>query len=196
MDTLTRKKRERLAIFDLDGTLFDTREVNYRAYARAIEACGHRADFGRDAFFSESGGRGYREFLPRLVPGIGGGAMEEVHEEKKRLYASCLKYAARNEWLFDLLKSMRGEYATAVVTTASRRNASEILEAFDSASCFDAVIAQEDVSRLKPDPEGFLLAMGRFGVPPGRTVVFEDSDAGIAAARASGAGCVRVYGFG
>ena len=49
------------------------------------------------------------------------------------------------------------------------------------------MICREDVSRGKPDPEGFLAACSRLGVPPAEALVFEDSRPGIAAARAAGA---------
>lgn len=188
-------KKTKLAIFDLDGTLFDTREVNYHAYASAIERCGYHAGVDHDAFCESCNGKHYQEFLPWIIPSISASGMENIHEEKKRLYASCLKYAIKNEWLFDLIKSIRGEYATAIVTTASRRNARELLDEFGAMPLFDAMIAQEDVANCKPDPEGFLLAMGQFGISAARTVIFEDSDSGIAAAEATGAGVVRVYGY-
>lgn len=54
-------------------------------------------------------------------------------------------------------------------------------------------ITAESVAASKPDPEGFLLAAARLGVPASDCVVLEDSDAGIAAARAAG---MRVVGVG
>jgi len=59
----------------------------------------------------------------------------------------------------------------------------------ESAGCrlaVDVVISRDDVSRGKPDPEGFLAAGTRLGVPPAEALVFEDSRPGIAAARAAG----------
>jgi HAD superfamily hydrolase (TIGR01509 family) len=50
----------------------------------------------------------------------------------------------------------------------------------------DTVISRDDVRRGKPDPEGFLAASARLGVPPAEALVFEDSRPGIAAARAAG----------
>jgi HAD superfamily hydrolase (TIGR01509 family) len=50
----------------------------------------------------------------------------------------------------------------------------------------DIMICRDDVSRSKPDPEGFLAACSRLGVPPAESFVFEDSRPGIAAARAAG----------
>ena len=50
----------------------------------------------------------------------------------------------------------------------------------------DLVISRDDVRAGKPDPEGFLAACARLGVPAARALVFEDSRPGIAAARAGG----------
>ena len=54
------------------------------------------------------------------------------------------------------------------------------------------VVARDDVTLVKPDPELFLLAAGRLGVEPGRCVVFEDSPNGMRAALAAGMRCVAV----
>jgi sugar-phosphatase len=55
-------------------------------------------------------------------------------------------------------------------------------------------ITGEDVRRGKPDPEGFLLAAQRLGVPIDQCLVFEDSPAGVAAAKAAGAQVAIVGG--
>jgi len=52
------------------------------------------------------------------------------------------------------------------------------------------LVSAEDVSRGKPDPEGYLLAAERLGVPASKTVVLEDAPVGVQAARAAGAGAV------
>jgi mannitol-1-/sugar-/sorbitol-6-phosphatase len=57
------------------------------------------------------------------------------------------------------------------------------------------MITAEDVTRGKPDPQGFLKAAGRLGVPIDECLVFEDSPAGVAAARASGAHVAIVGGL-
>ncbi len=54
-------------------------------------------------------------------------------------------------------------------------------------------VTAEMVTTSKPDPEGFLLGAELLGVAPGECVAFEDSDSGIAAARAAG---MRVVGVG
>lgn len=57
----------------------------------------------------------------------------------------------------------------------------------------DVRVTADHVSASKPDPEGFLKGAAELGLPPERCVAFEDSGAGIAAARAAG---MRVVGVG
>jgi HAD superfamily hydrolase (TIGR01509 family) len=53
-------------------------------------------------------------------------------------------------------------------------------------------IGCNDVTRYKPDPEGFLLCAHRLGVSPERCLIFEDSIAGVQAAKAAGAFCITL----
>jgi len=56
----------------------------------------------------------------------------------------------------------------------------------------DVVVARDDVTRVKPDPELFLLAARRLEIAPARCIVFEDSPNGMRAALAAGMRCVAV----
>ncbi len=74
----------------------------------------------------------------------------------------------------------------AVASSAPRLNIATILEALELVDAFDAVTGEEDVDRGKPDPQIFLVAAERLGVPPARCVVVEDARAGIDGARRAG----------
>jgi len=74
----------------------------------------------------------------------------------------------------------------AVVTSALREAARTRLKGVGFADP-RVLIGADDVSRGKPDPEGFLAAARALGVDPSHCVVFEDSPAGLEAALASGA---------
>ena len=56
----------------------------------------------------------------------------------------------------------------------------------------ETLVCAGDYSKIKPDPEGFLLAAARLGVPPETCLVFEDTEMGIQAATAAGMASVRI----
>lgn len=74
----------------------------------------------------------------------------------------------------------------ALVTATARKVLTAMLSRMDTP--FDVVVAGDDVSVGKPDPEGYLTACRALGVAPERALVIEDSVAGAAAGNA--AGCV------
>ena len=175
--------KECLAIFDLDGTLFDTSEVNYLSYKEALKPFG--ADLSRNFFMERCFGKHYADFIPLLV--TDSAQIELVHDAKKQIYNNYLGNARVNSHLFNLIHCMRATYYTALVTTASNKNTLDLLNHFNCADCFDLIITQEKIIRKKPDPEGFIKAMNHFGVDAEHTIIFEDSDVGILAAKMSGA---------
>ena len=74
----------------------------------------------------------------------------------------------------------------AIASSAPRANVQVMVDAVGIAGYFEALVAAEDVTIGKPDPQVFLAAAARLGVSPGRCVVVEDAAAGIEAARAGG----------
>lgn len=181
------------AVFaDLDGTLVDTRALNWLAYREAMGKYGYELDYRYYCRFCN--GRHYLDFLPQITTSDQA-VLHAMHEEKKRAYARYLSHARLNVPLVNLLRSGRALWKTALVTTASRRNAMEMLAHFQLEGLFDLVLTREDVSRGKPDPEGYVLAMKRFNVSPQCCLVYEDSPVGVQAAEASGAGVIVVKGY-
>jgi beta-phosphoglucomutase-like phosphatase (HAD superfamily) len=82
-----------------------------------------------------------------------------------------------------------------IVTTGERVVLDEVLAAAELAQHVAFTVTAEDVSRTKPDPEGYLLALERLGgVPAAEVLVFEDTPVGVQAARAAGLRCVAVVG--
>ena len=79
----------------------------------------------------------------------------------------------------------------ALVSSASRWMIEKILDKLNLNKYFDFIISKEDVSKHKPDPEAFLLAIRKLDATHKQTLVFEDSEAGVKAAQA--AGCSFVF---
>jgi len=181
-----------VVLFDLDGTLFDTREVNYRAYAKAVEDFGYHLD--REFFINECNGKHYKTFIPMVVDDIS--LYDAIHDRKKCYYAMFLSVARVNNELFAEIERLRLEgVKIGLVTTASKKNTMEILNAFEKTKCFDLILTQEDVDHKKPDPEGYLKAMKCFGVEGSDTVIYEDSKDGIEAGIRAGATVKQIVGY-
>ena len=112
--------KEYLAIFDLDGTLFDTGEVNYYAYKEALEPFG--VDLDKNYFTTVCNGRHYSEFLPDVMDAAATEDMEAVHNAKKTAYKENLDKARENVHLFKLIESLADTGNTPGVPTGERNS--------------------------------------------------------------------------
>lgn len=184
--------KEKLVICDLDGTLFDTRRVNYHAYREALELAGLPVNFNYDFYVKRCWGPTYRGFLPLM--GVPAERFEEIHDLKKTLYEKNLHYAQENTHLFNIIEALHPTYHTCVVTSGSH-NSKDILKHFNRYNLFEAIFTIDDVKCGKPDPEGFFKAMNYFKVKPENTLIFEDSAVGVEAARHTGASLCIVDDF-
>jgi HAD superfamily hydrolase (TIGR01509 family) len=90
-----------------------------------------------------------------------------------------------------LLAALHAAGVPYALVTASSRVIMEAVLTVTGLS-FLVTVCGEDVRRGKPDPEPYLLAAARLGVPAAGCVVLEDSPTGIAAARAAGCPVIAV----
>ena len=187
--------KNKLAIFDLDGTLFDTKDVNYNAYQNAIKMVEIDVKIDYNDFCNLYNGKNYREFLPKIIPDITEEQMKNIHNFKKNIYTKYLDKAKKNNLLFAIIQEMKKSFFISIVTNASKKNVDDILEKFCVKDLFDLLITQEDIENPKPSAEGFLKVMDYFNISKENTIIFEDSEIGIQAAVKSGADYVKVYGY-
>ncbi|MEV0581958.1 HAD-IA family hydrolase [Nonomuraea sp. NPDC050310] len=173
------------ALFDLDGTLVDTEARNMAMWRRLLD------NHGIDADVRIFMGRRGRDVLPVLFPD------------------RDLADLAEEVWSYERLPDLPGiapvpggaalvrEAAAAgaplgLVTSAQRPWAVRHLDYLDIRGLFQVLVTAEDVEHGKPDPEGYLRAARLLEADPATCVVFEDTPAGIAAAKAAGMRCVGV----
>ena len=77
----------KLAIFDLDGTLYNTNDVNYYSYKKALNE--HNYDIEYDYFCDFCNGRNYKVFIPDLVDNKED-VIEDVHNKKRSIIQNSL----------------------------------------------------------------------------------------------------------
>lgn len=171
-------------LVDLDGTLFNTDDVNFRAYSFALEAFGW--SLTKSAFFKFCAGRKYHDFLPKVCPGISFADIKRVHEYKQKLYSSYLEHATINRTLVSLLYSIKSSCKLCLVTTASRKNTFELLSNFELNNLFDAYVTGDDVVAGKPDPEAYIKAISILNTSPANCIAIEDSKVGRQSALSAG----------
>ncbi|MGA6220263.1 HAD family hydrolase [Streptomyces umbrinus] len=165
-------------LFDNDGTLVSSLESVYRCWTRWAEEYGITAEeFAR----VELHGRPAAEIAADLLPA------DRVPEAVVRIEQLEVEDVEGGVHLLPgtraLLDSVPAD-RWAVVTSATRRLAEARLD--EAGIRPKTLIAADDITRGKPDPEPFLLAARRLGVDPARCVVFEDAPAGLQAGRSAG----------
>ncbi|MEU7886315.1 HAD-IA family hydrolase [Microbispora bryophytorum] len=176
------------ALFDLDGTLVNT-ELRSRALWRMfLDDRGITCD---ETLLRRVMGRRGVDVVPEVLPGMD----PEVAMEEIRSYYDHpdLPGIVPVPGAAELVSRVAAHGAPlALVTSAQRWWAVERLTEIGVVEVVRTIVSAEDVTVGKPDPSGYLLAAGLLDVDPATCVVFEDSLAGIAAARAAGMACVAV----
>ncbi|MFF4296008.1 HAD-IA family hydrolase [Streptomyces vinaceus] len=165
-------------LFDNDGTLVSSMESVDRCWTRWAREHG----ITEEAFSRvELHGRPAAEIVADLLPAPARArALARIEALEIEDVAGGVVLLPGTEELLPALPAGRW----AVVTSATRPLAEARLR--EAGIGFAELVAVDDVTRGKPDPEPFLLAAARLGVDPARCVVFEDAPAGLAAGRAAG----------
>jgi beta-phosphoglucomutase family hydrolase len=180
-------------IWDVDGTLVDTAELHFRAWEELCRGLGR--DFTRADFAATFGRRNPEIFRHLFGERFGDRDMDELGFRKEELYRAAAR-GGGVELLPGARALLEGLHAAgfrqAIGSSAPLANIELILAMTRSAAFFQAISSAEDTQRGKPDPQVFLVAAEKLGVPPRRCVVFEDAVAGVEAAKAGGMMCVAV----
>lgn len=180
-------------LFDMDGTLIDSEALWVDAIELALRQRGAtltHADAIR-LVYGHAWPDIYRQIevrYPRLYPSRE--AMEAVTVPLFREYRS--QRDIRILPSIELLKRLSQRLPVVIVSGSTRSRVRETVEALELGPCLRGFFACEDVPAGKPDPAGFLLAARFLGVPPSSCLVFEDSAAGVTAAKAAGMRCVAL----
>jgi HAD superfamily hydrolase (TIGR01509 family) len=82
----------------------------------------------------------------------------------------------------------------AIASTAHNVNLMNVLHYFQLENDFDYILSGDDVQHPKPNPEIYLTIMSKLNIPASQTLVFEDSQIGIEAAKSAGANCIKITG--
>jgi len=176
-------------LFDLDGVIVDTAKYHFIAWrqiARELGVCFTERDNERLKGVSRQRSLDILLEIGGLAPDAATKA--RLAERKNGIYLEYIRKLTPQELLPGaeaFLRYCRTAGLKTALATASR-NSALILDLLRIRSLFDVVVDGNRTTRTKPDPEVFLLCAQSLRVEPRRCAVFEDAEAGIAAARAAG----------
>jgi len=177
----------RAVLWDLDGTLVDSEEYHWRSWEHALGADNVSVSFDQfKATFGQRNESILRGWLGADAPLERITRIADAKEvEYRRLAAQhgLTPLPGAAEWLVRL---QAAGWKQAIASSAPRLNVEVMLRALRLERYFDALVSSEDVTVGKPDPQVFLTAAARIGVPPSRCIVVEDAAAGVEAARRAG----------
>ena len=177
----------RAILWDLDGTLVDSEEYHWLSWRDAMRAEG--VELSYDAFLASFGQRNDRILSGWFGADADPARLARIGEDKEAEYRRLAEtrgltpLPGAREWLVAL---RRAGWKQAIASSAPRENVETMLRVLDLTQQVDAIVAAQDVTRGKPDPQVFLTAATRLGVDPSRSVVVEDAAAGIEGARRAG----------
>ncbi len=181
----------RCAIFDLDGVLVDTAKYHYLAWKELARQLGFE-------FLPEQNERlkGVSRMTSLNILLETGGLQNRFSEEEKERMAAkknarYIEYVSQMEEseLLAGAKELLQQLKTRGIKTAlgsASKNAPLILNNVGIAPLFDVIVDGNRISTAKPNPEVFTLGADMLRIPYSSCLVFEDSEAGLQAAKRAG----------
>jgi beta-phosphoglucomutase len=186
--------RPRAVVFDFNGTISNDEPILCEIFQRLFAAQGKplAAQDYYDRLAGLSDPEIVRTWLGRDHP-----AVPEVIEQRIALYrAAVADGSSISEPARTAVRYAAERVPVGIVSGAARQEIVPLLEAAELAEAVSVVVAAEDVVEGKPSPEGYERALELLngGIRAGEVVVFEDTEAGIAAAKGAGMRCIGVLG--
>lgn len=178
-------------LWDNDGVLVDTEHLYFQATREVLAPVG--VDLTEDL---------YRELLLVQAKGAWHLAAEQGVSEEE---ISALKHARNARYAdlletepillpesYETLRALQGSFRMGIVTSSRRDHFDIIHRRTGMLDLVEFTVASGDYTRSKPDPEPYVVALERLGLPAADCVVVEDSLRGLTAARAAGIDCYVV----
>ncbi|HST25260.1 MAG TPA: HAD family phosphatase [Gaiellaceae bacterium] len=178
--------------FDFNGTLSHDEPILCEIFVELFAE--HGRPLSAQEYFDELAGLSDPEIV-RTWLGPGHPDVDEVIRERiDRYRAAVADGSTVTELVREAVRYAAERVPIAVVTGAARAEVEPVLAAAGLLDLFTGIVSSEDVADGKPHPESYLRAVELMGVEAAKTVGFEDTEAGVAAAKAAGLRCLAVLG--
>jgi beta-phosphoglucomutase len=182
-------------LFDLDGVIVDTAVFHFQAWRRLAQKLG--GDFTEEQN-EQLKGVSRVDSLKKIIEWTGATVSDEEFQtlmvEKNEWYLELVQGLGPQDALPGALNFLQTAYdqGIKIALGSASKNAPMILEKLSITPLFTAIIDGNNVVNGKPHPEVFLKGAQALGLEPSECVVFEDSIAGVQAAKTGGMSSVGI----
>ena len=184
----------RALIWDMDGVLVDSGEYHFVAWRETLKAI-MQSDISYADFQRTFGLRNVEMLRDYLGFNLTLAEVDYLSGIKESRYREIISQRGMSllpgvkEWLSEARSQ---GWLQAVASSAPRENVEAVVDTVGIRDFFQVMLSAEDVKHGKPDPEVFLTAASRLGVPPSNCLIIEDAPVGIQGAKSAGIRCVGV----
>lgn len=195
----------RAVIFDFNGTISDDEPLIGRLLQEVLSGAG--GNLSDELFFGELSGLSDREIIAIVLEAADVTVSPELTDSLVRQKTARYMEEVRANppvpaHAAELVRACGARVPIAIASGAFRAEVAPTLEGAGLLDAFEAVVCIDDVERGKPDPETYLEALaaintavdGAEPISPAETWAIEDSDVGVAAAKAAGMSCIALGG--
>ena len=176
-------------IYDLDGVITDTAKYHYLSWKWVADQLEYNLTEKQNQKLK---GIGRKESLDKILKWSGARISEaeksNLLQKKNQMYLEQIDHMTPEE-IFEGFKTFNAlikKEGIKVAIGSSSRNAIRIIDKLDLVLDFHAIVDGGMTENSKPEPDIFLLAAEKLGVPPEECLVIEDSQAGLTAAKKAG----------
>jgi HAD superfamily hydrolase (TIGR01509 family) len=181
-------------IFDMDGVLVDSYAPHFESWRRLYNELGIEYS---EATFAADFGQTSRDILHRRLPGdLTEARFREIDDRKESYYRDIIRESfPAMDGADELIQALAADgFRMAVGSSGPSENVQLAIENLPSGRLITATVTGADVTRGKPDPQVFLMAAERLGVPPACCAVVEDAIHGVEAAKRAGMTAIALVG--
>ena len=184
--------RTRAVIFDFNGTLSHDEPVLLRIYQGLFAE--HGRPLAADEYFTQLAGNTEEAIISGWL-GVDGAELEALVAERISRYRATADGSTITAEMRKAVRYAAGRGPAAIVSGAFRTEIEPVLAAAELTELFTAVVTADDVVHGKPAPDGYLRALTLLGdLAAAEVIAFEDTEAGVASAKAAGLRCFAVLG--
>lgn len=179
-------------LFDLDGTLYDTLPLHFKAYNQTLRDL-HIKLLSWEEFIEMSifSGKKVIDFIQYRYPDTD---TKLFYEIKNHYYQKLVEQGLKlRVGVDEFVNSLRSNNLPFAIVTSGRKKSLDLVFTKSWPCPFpDVFVTNDHVHKTKPSPAPYLFAIEKLNRNPARCVVFEDSIAGVYSAKEAGTVCIQI----